>query len=659
MQARALICHEARNAAPPGRRGLLDWLRGAGRRRARRASTRARSCATCATAARCSRSPSATGAPTRGGARAARRRAADGRPLARRRGLRRCSTAMPATAARCHVVVLDYGAKASIVRLLERGRRARRGRAATTPRAAEILALAPDGVLLANGPGDPGVDGRARRRGARACSTAAARSSASASATSCSAGRSGWRRSSCRSATAARTTRCSSGPPGRVLVTSQNHGFAVRAPASGDGAAIDVTHVLALRRHGRGPAAARPAGLEHAVPPRGVARAARRARRAGRVRRAARASRRARGDAADAATRRPEDDRRDRLRPDRDRPGLRVRLLRRAGAEGAARGGLPHGPRQLEPGDDHDRPGLGRPHLPRAARPRGRRPRVLRRERPDALLPDARRPDGAQPRRWSSQRVGRAGRARDRADRRLARGHPHAPRTARRSPQAMASVGLRVPRSAIVRTMRRGRAPRSRRAAAAGRDPPGVHARRPRRRLRAHASRSSTRSSRAASRESPISQVLLEESVEGWGEFELEVIRDRLDNVVIVCSIENIDPMGVHTGDSICVAPAMTLSDREYQTLRDAAAAVIRVVGVETGGSNVQFAVNRETRRDRRDRDEPARVARLGAGLEGDGLPDREGGDAARHRLHARRDPERHHAARRRPRSSRRSTTSS
>ena len=84
-------------------------------------------------------------------------------------------------------------------------------------------------------------------------------------------------------------------------------------------------------------------------------------------------------------------------------------------------------------------------------------------------------------------------------------------------------------------------------------------------------------------RESPISQVLLEESVEGWGEFELEVIRDRLDNVVIVCSIENLDPMGVHTGDSICVAPSMTLSDREYQTLRDAAAAVIRVVGVETG----------------------------------------------------------------------------
>ena len=94
---------------------------------------------------------------------------------------------------------------------------------------------------------------------------------------------------------------------------------------------------------------------------------------------------------------------------------------------------------------------------------------------------------------------------------------------------------------------------------------------------------------------SPISQVLIEESVKGWGEFELEVIRDKNDNVVIVCSIENLDAMGVHTGDSVCVAPAMTLSDREFQALRDAAAMVIRAVGVETGGSNVQFALNRHT----------------------------------------------------------------
>ncbi len=94
---------------------------------------------------------------------------------------------------------------------------------------------------------------------------------------------------------------------------------------------------------------------------------------------------------------------------------------------------------------------------------------------------------------------------------------------------------------------------------------------------------------------SPIGQVLIEESVLGWGEFELEVMRDLSDNVVIICSIENLDPMGVHTGDSVCVAPQQTLTDKQYQALRDQAIAVIRAIGVETGGSNVQFAVNRET----------------------------------------------------------------
>jgi carbamoyl-phosphate synthase large subunit len=94
---------------------------------------------------------------------------------------------------------------------------------------------------------------------------------------------------------------------------------------------------------------------------------------------------------------------------------------------------------------------------------------------------------------------------------------------------------------------------------------------------------------------SPIGQVLIDESVLGWGEFELEVMRDGADNVVIVCSIENVDPMGVHTGDSVTVAPQQTLTDRQYQRLRDQAIAVIRAVGVETGGSNVQFAVNPAT----------------------------------------------------------------
>jgi len=91
---------------------------------------------------------------------------------------------------------------------------------------------------------------------------------------------------------------------------------------------------------------------------------------------------------------------------------------------------------------------------------------------------------------------------------------------------------------------------------------------------------------------SPIREVLVEESVEGWKEFELEVMRDGADNAVIVCSIENVDPMGVHTGDSVTVAPAMTLTDREYQVMRDAGLACIRAIGVDTGGSNVQFAVD-------------------------------------------------------------------
>ena len=91
---------------------------------------------------------------------------------------------------------------------------------------------------------------------------------------------------------------------------------------------------------------------------------------------------------------------------------------------------------------------------------------------------------------------------------------------------------------------------------------------------------------------SPVGSVLVEESLIGWKEYELEVIRDRADNVIIVCSIENLDPMGVHTGDSITIAPAMTLTDREYQDLRNGAIKVIREIGVDTGGSNIQFSVN-------------------------------------------------------------------
>ena len=96
---------------------------------------------------------------------------------------------------------------------------------------------------------------------------------------------------------------------------------------------------------------------------------------------------------------------------------------------------------------------------------------------------------------------------------------------------------------------------------------------------------------------SPVHEVLVEESVLGWKEFEMEVVRDRADNCIIVCSIENVDPMGVHTGDSITVAPALTLTDKEYQIMRNASIAVLREIGVDTGGSNVQFAIDPESGR--------------------------------------------------------------
>ena len=91
---------------------------------------------------------------------------------------------------------------------------------------------------------------------------------------------------------------------------------------------------------------------------------------------------------------------------------------------------------------------------------------------------------------------------------------------------------------------------------------------------------------------SPVSEILIEESLLGWKEYEMEVVRDHADNCIIICSIENVDPMGVHTGDSITVAPALTLTDKEYQALRDASIAVLREIGVDTGGSNVQFSVS-------------------------------------------------------------------
>ena len=142
---------------------------------------------------------------------------------------------------------------------------------------------------------------------------------------------------------------------------------------------------------------------------------------------------------------------------------------------------------------------------------------------------------------------------------------------------------------------------------------------------------------------SPTTEVLLEESIIGWKEYELELMRDRNDNVVVICSIENIDPMGVHTGDSITVAPAMTLTDREYQHMRDVAIAVIRAVGVDTGGCNIQFAVDPATGRLIVIEMNPAGVALLGPGVEGDRLPDRQDRGQAGGGLLPRRDPQRHH----------------
>ncbi len=148
---------------------------------------------------------------------------------------------------------------------------------------------------------------------------------------------------------------------------------------------------------------------------------------------------------------------------------------------------------------------------------------------------------------------------------------------------------------------------------------------------------------RGGLRASPTHEVLIEESVLGWKEYEMEVVRDRADNCIIVCSIENIDPMGVHTGDSVCVAPALTLTDKEYQLMRNAAIAVLREIGVDTGGSNVQFAVNPTDGRLVVIEMNP-RVSRSSAlASKATGFPDRQGRRQTRRRLHPRRTGQRDH----------------
>jgi carbamoyl-phosphate synthase large subunit len=156
--------------------------------------------------------------------------------------------------------------------------------------------------------------------------------------------------------------------------------------------------------------------------------------------------------------------------------------------------------------------------------------------------------------------------------------------------QAMDNIGLRVPKSAICRTIEQVRAAGAslgfplvvRPAFTLGGTGGGV----------VYNMEDLKAIGAAGLSASLTTEVMIEESVLGWKEFELEVMRDRKDNVVIICSIENLDPMGVHTGDSITVAPAQTLTDDEYQKMRDASLAIMREIGVETGGSNVQFALN-------------------------------------------------------------------
>ena len=219
--------------------------------------------------------------------------------------------------------------------------------------------------------------------------------------------------------------------------------------------------------------------------------------------------------------------------------------------------------------------------------------RIVERERPDALLPTLGGQTGLNLamelvargvlEKFGTELIGAdAGAIATAEDRRLFK-------------EAMIEIGLDVPRSGIATSMRQARGVLGavglpviiRPAYILGGRGAGI----------ATTVEEFERAAAAGLKASPIGEILIEESIVGWKEFELEVMRDRADNCVVVCSIENLDPMGVHTGDSITVAPAQTLSDPEYQRMRDAAFAVLRRVGVETGGSNVQFAVDPATGR--------------------------------------------------------------
>ena len=265
---------------------------------------------------------------------------------------------------------------------------------------------------------------------------------------------------------------------------------------------------------------------------------------------------------------------------------------------------------------------------------------IIAKERPDAVLADPRRPDRAQHRDRAARDRG-SREVRLPAHRRQRRGDP-----ARRGPREVQGRRRALRRRVGARRHRHTdrRVPRRRRRA---RLPAWSCGRRSRWAASAPAS-PTTRPSCAGwpaqgLQASPTTEVLLEESILGWKEYELEVMRDHADNVVVVCSIENLDPMGVHTGDSITVAPALTLTDREYQRLRDIGIAIIREVGVDTGGCNIQFAVNPDDGRVIVIEMNP-RVSRSSRpGVQGDRVPDRQDRREDGHRLHARRGAQRHH----------------
>ena len=218
--------------------------------------------------------------------------------------------------------------------------------------------------------------------------------------------------------------------------------------------------------------------------------------------------------------------------------------------------------------------------------------KVIERERPDALLPTM----GGQTALNVAMALQRDGTL-ARFGVELIGANERAIRTAEDREEfaaAMRRIGLATPQGRTVRESRRG--PRGGRGDRLSGDSAALlHARRHRRRHRLQPSTDFETMVLRALELSPVHSVLVERSVIGWKEYELEVMRDGADNVVIVCSIENLDPMGVHTGDSITVAPAMTLTDREYQVMRDAAIRIIREIGVAAGGCNIQFAVNPAT----------------------------------------------------------------